>query len=494
AFYLPCYINPNLHTKINCQDSKIYEELFFGKIYEELYQNRRKEQDMKVPQKPKIIFIPYPAQGHVTPILHLASAFLSRGFSPVVMTPESIHRRISTTNEDLGITFLALSDGQERPDALPSDFFSIERSMENIMPSQLERFLLDEDAGVACVVVDLLASWAIRVADRCGVPAAGFWPVMLAAYRMIESIPELVRTGIVSRKGCPRQPERPLLLPEQPLLYAGDLLWLIGTPTAQKRRFKFWQRTLERVKSLRWILVNSFKDEYEREFIIKDNNNPNPKILYVGPSHNQAATSDKTLTKNPSFWEEDRSCLGWLQEQKPNSVIYISFGSWVSPIGESKIRTLALALEASGRPFIWALNRVWQEGLPPGFVHRVKNQGRIVPWAPQIEVLKNDSVGCYLTHCGWNSTMEAVASCRRLVCYPVAGDQFVNSRYIVDVWKIGVRISGFGEKEVEDGLRKVMEDEEMGERLKKLRDKAMGNEARLCLDNTFTIFKDDICG
>ncbi|KAF3578229.1 hypothetical protein DY000_02032546 [Brassica cretica] len=293
---------------------------------------------------------------------------------------------------------------------------------------------------------------------------------------------------------CPRQPERPLLLPEQPLLYAGDLLWLIGTPTAQKRRFKFWQRTLERVKSLRWILVNSFKDEYEREFIIKDNNNQNPKILYVGPSHNQAATSDKTLTKNPSFWEEDRSCLGWLQEQKPNSVIYISFGSWVSPIGESKIRTLALALEASGRPFIWALNRVWQEGLPPGFVHRVKNQGRIVPWAPQIEVLKNDSVGCYLTHCGWNSTMEAVASCRRLVCYPVAGDQFVNSRYIVDVWKIGVRISGFGEKEVEDGLRKVMEDEEMGERLKKLRDKAMGNEARLCLDNTFTIFKDDICG
>ena len=156
---------------------------------------------MKETQKPKIIFIPYPAQGHVTPMLHLASAFLSRGFSPVVMTPESIHRRISTTNDDLGITFLAISDGQERPDAPPSDFFSIERSMENIMPSQLERILLQEDVGVACVVVDLLASWAIRVADRCGVPVAGFWPVMFAAYRMIEAIPELVRTGIVSRKG-----------------------------------------------------------------------------------------------------------------------------------------------------------------------------------------------------------------------------------------------------------------------------------------------------
>ncbi|ESQ47646.1 hypothetical protein EUTSA_v10020711mg [Eutrema salsugineum] len=453
---------------------------------------------MRVTQKPKIIFIPYPAQGHVTPMLHLASAsFLSRGFSPVVMTPESIHRRISTSNQDLGITFLALSDGQERPDAPPSDFFSIEKSMENIMPSQLERLLLEEDVAVACVVVDLLASWAIRVADRCGVSVAGFWPAMFAAYRMIEAIPELVRTGVVSQKGCPRQPEKPLVLPQQPLLSAGDLLWLIGTPAAQQGRFKFWQRTLERAKSLRWILVNSFKDEYEdkffKEFNKENNGRLNPQILYVGPLHNQAAANNIILTKNPSFWEEDRSCLGWLQEQKPNSVIYISFGSWVSPIGELNIRTLALALEASGRPFLWALNRVWQEGLPQGFVHRVtivKNQGRIVPWSPQIEVLKNDSVGCYVTHCGWNSTMEAVASCRRLVCYPVAGDQFVNCKYIVDVWKIGVRMSGFGEKEVEDGLRKVMEDKEMGERLKKLKDRAMGNyEARLCLDS---LFKDEI--
>ncbi|VVA98775.1 unnamed protein product [Arabis nemorensis] len=453
---------------------------------------------MKVTQKPKIICIPYPAQGHVTPMLQLALGFVSRGFCPVVMTPESIHRRISTTNEDLGITFLALSDGQERSDAPPSDFFSIENSMENIMPSQLERLLLEEDVGVACVVADLLASWAIRVADRCGVPVAGFWAVMFAAYRVIEAIPELVRTDIVSRKGCPRQPEKPLVLPEQPLLSAGDLPWLIGTPAAQKGRFKFWQRSLERIKSLRWILANSFKEEYNDEFsedFNKENNGRNAQIFYVGPLHNQAATSNMTLTKNPSFWKEDRSCLDWLQDQKPNSVIYISFGSWVPPIGDSKIGTLALALEASGRPFLWTLNRVWQEGLPPGFVHRVtiaKNQGKIVSWAPQVEVLNNDSVSCYVTHCGWNSIMEAVASSRRLVCYPVAGDQFVNCKYVVDVWKIGVRMSGFGEKEVEDGLRKVMEDKEMGERLKKLRDRAMGSEARLCLERNFTLFKDVI--
>lgn len=68
----------------------------------------------------------------------------------------------------------------------------------------------------------------------------------------------------------------------------------------------------------------------------------------------------------------------------------------------------------------------------------------------------------------------------------------MNCKYIVDVWKIGVRMSGFGEREVGDGLRKVMEDEEIGERLKKLRDKAMGNEARLYSDKMFTLFKDEI--
>lgn len=85
-----------------------------------------------------------------------------------------------------------------------------------------------------------------------------------------------------------------------------------------------------------------------------------------------------------------------------------------------------------------------------------------------------------------------MASSRRLLCYPVAGDQFVNCKYIVDVWKIGVRMSGFGDKEVEDGLRKVMEDKEMGERLNKLKDRTMGNETRLCLERNFTLFKDEI--
>ncbi|XP_010532515.1 PREDICTED: UDP-glycosyltransferase 82A1 [Tarenaya hassleriana] len=440
---------------------------------------------MKMIEKPKVIFIPYPAQGHVTPMLHLASAFLSRGFSPVVLTPEPIHRRISSANLGREIDFIPLSNGPDCPDASPGDFFSVENAMENVMPSQLEGILLRAGARVGCVVVDLLASWAIRVAGRCGVPAAGFWPAMLASYRVINAIPELVRTGVISRSGRPRQPESQIFLPEQPVLTAGELPWLIGTPEAQKGRFEFWERTLERSKTLRWILVNSFKSEYDHHLIgqntsykrrNEEDKENGPRIIHVGPLNKIHA--DTTLTKNPSFWEEDRTCLDWLKQQKPNSVIYVSFGSWVSPIGESKIKSLALALESSGKPFLWALKPAWQESLPKGFMKRVttrvKNQGKIVNWAPQREILKNDIVGCYLTHCGWNSTMEAVECSRKMLCYPVAGDQFVNCGYIVDVWRVGDRVLGFGEKEVEEGVTRVMEDDEMGERLKKLREKVMG--------------------
>lgn len=157
---------------------------------------------MKCTKKPKIILVPYPAQGHVTPMLKLASAFHSRGFDTIMVTPEYIHHqivsRIGSKDQTLSIP---IPDGLDM--ATPRDFFAIEMAMENNMPVHLEAMVrkLDEDGGVVCMVVDLLASWAIEVANRCRIPAAGFWPAMLATYRLIAAIPELVRTGLISDAG-----------------------------------------------------------------------------------------------------------------------------------------------------------------------------------------------------------------------------------------------------------------------------------------------------
>lgn len=287
--------------------------------------------------------------------------------------------------------------------------------------------------------------------------------------------------------GNPQCPGPICLLPNQPELCTGDLPWLIGTPAARKSRFKFWTRTLSRSRNLQWLLVNSFPEESPED---KPHKNPSisknePFVFQVGP------LSKLATIKNPSFWQEDMSSLQWLDDQKPKSVVYISFGSWVSPIGEAKVNSLALALEAMRQPFIWVLGPAWREGLPEGYLERVTKLGKVVSWAPQMEVLQHKAVGCYLTHCGWNSTMEAIQSKKRLLCYPVAGDQFVNCAYIVEKWKVGVKMNGFTQKDVEEGISKLMNDNEMNMRLMKLYERTMGEEANLrAMANLATFFDD----
>ncbi|KAM4071435.1 hypothetical protein ACB094_11G062100 [Castanea mollissima] len=448
--------------------------------------------NMKGTKKAKMILVPYPAQGHVTPMLKLASAFYNRGiFDTILITPEFIHHQIASSMEPKDqILCMPIPDGLDKD--TPRDFFAIEMAMEKNMPVHLEAMVhkLVEDGEVVCVVVDLLASWAVEVANRCRVPVAGFWPVMFAAYQMIAAIPDMVRTGLVSDTGIPQHLGRICFLPNQPMLSTEDLPWLIGTLPARKARFKFWTRTLDRSRTLRWLLVNSLPDEYidgKHTQSVKSSQD-HPRVFPIGP------LSNHVMSKNPSFWEEDKSCLDWLDKQKSSSVIYISFGSWVSPIGEGKVENLALALEASGRPFLWVLGSTWREGLPIGYLERVaiKFQGKVVSWAPQMEVLRHKAVGCYLTHCGWNSTMEAIQCQKRLLCYPVAGDQFINNKYIVEVWKIGLQLNGFGRKDVEEGLRRVMEDTEMQNRLKRLHERTMGDEAKSRVMSNLTAFIHDL--
>lgn len=161
-------------------------------------------------KKPRIILVPYPAQGHVSPMQKLATAFLSHGFEPVIVVPQYIHRQIlvHVDCKDDGIKWVAVPDGLEE-DTAP-DFFGIESAMENSMQPHLEDLLHrhaeeeDGDEVLVCLVVDLLASWAIKVAQRRGIPAAGFWPAMLATYRLVGAIPDMVQRGLISDTGLLR--------------------------------------------------------------------------------------------------------------------------------------------------------------------------------------------------------------------------------------------------------------------------------------------------
>jgi hypothetical protein len=148
-----------------------------------------------------VVLVPFPAQGHVTPMLHLARALAARGVASTVAVPDFVHRRMGSCADvaAAGVGLASIPSGIFDDGGEPPGFASIAHAMEHHMPAHLERMLTRGHA--ACVVVDVLASWAIPVASRCGVPAVGFWPAMLASFRVVAAIPELLRRRFISDSG-----------------------------------------------------------------------------------------------------------------------------------------------------------------------------------------------------------------------------------------------------------------------------------------------------
>lgn len=129
-------------------------------------------------------------------------------------------------------------------------------------------------------------------------------------------------------------------------------------------------------------------------------------------------------------------CFTWLDSQPVNSVLYVSLGSFLS-VSASQLDEIALGLAASEVRFLWTL----REQSP-----RVRElvgdttRGMILPWCNQLKVLCHPSVGGFLTHCGMNSTLEAVFAGVPMLTLPLFFDQPIDSRLIVEEWKVGLEL------------------------------------------------------
>ncbi|KAK1428157.1 hypothetical protein QVD17_16985 [Tagetes erecta] len=180
--------------------------------------------------------------------------------------------------------------------------------------------------------------------------------------------------------------------------------------------------------------------------------------------------------------------LEWLDKQAQDSVIYVAFGSKTS-FSNEQIRELAIGLENSGQKFIWVLRDadkgdIFKGGgrnieLPKGFEERVEGKGLVVKeWAPQLEVLAHSATGGFMSHCGWNSSMESITMGVPIAAWPMHSDQPRNAILITDVLKIGVNVGDWGRggevvtsSVIEETIRKLMNSDEgndMRKRAKKL--------------------------
>ncbi|KAJ0809088.1 putative trans-zeatin O-beta-D-glucosyltransferase [Helianthus annuus] len=162
------------------------------------------------------------------------------------------------------------------------------------------------------------------------------------------------------------------------------------------------------------------------------------------------------------------------------------------------IQELAIGLEKSGQKFIWVLRDADKgdifkgEGrnieLPKGFEERVEGQGLVVrEWAPQLEILAHNATGGFMSHCGWNSSMEGITMGVPFAAWPMHSDQPRNAMLITDVLKIGVNVGDWGcdgevvtSSVIEKAIRILMDSEE-GKEIRKRANK-LGEDVRQSLE------------
>jgi UDP-glucosyl transferase 73C len=221
-------------------------------------------------------------------------------------------------------------------------------------------------------------------------------------------------------------------------------------PEAMKQDSKAWKEAIDQFKeselSAQGILVNTF-EELEKNYV-RGYEKVAKKVWCIGPlSLHDKLTFDKFGKDDKGLIDDSESeYLKFLISNKASSVIYVCFGS-LSFIPASQLKELALGLEASNHPFIWVIGKndcsveleKWLK--EENFEERNKGRGVIIKgWAPQIEILSHPSTGGFLSHCGWNSTMEAISCGVPMITWPMFAEQFFNEKLIVQVLKIGVRI------------------------------------------------------
>ncbi|KAJ0093006.1 hypothetical protein Patl1_26893 [Pistacia atlantica] len=390
-----------------------------------------------------ILTIPFPAQGHINPMLQLSKRLASKGLKVTLVTAESNPISIQGENLTSSIKIESIPDGFSVDAGVNVRNFDeyIER-FKVVFPQNLAKLIKKHEVSgypVKFIVYDSVIPWMLDVVRGFGLDGAPFftqaWAVNAIYYHFHQGTLKVPSEGgsLVS-------------LPSMPPLGINDLPSFIcdktGAYPSLLNVILNWMATRFPIKTIGPVIPSIYLD----------------KRL---PNDNDYGLS--------LFKPKSETCKTWLDSKEINSVIYVSFGS-LSALGEEQMEELAYGLKRSNNFFLWVVRESETEKLPKNFYEETSKKGLVVSWSPQLEVLAHKSVGCFMTHCGWNSTLEALSLGVPMVAMPQWTDQTTNAKYVEDVWQVGVRVR-VNEKgivtreEIEICIKEVME----GERSKNIR-------------------------
>ncbi|KAK9218394.1 hypothetical protein WN943_007031 [Citrus x changshan-huyou] len=413
--------------------------------------------------RPHVLVLPIPAQGHVIPILEFSQCLAKHGFRVTFVNTDYDHKRIVESLEgknDLGeqIRLVSIPDGME-PWEDRNDFGKLFEKVLQVMPGKLEELIEDinsrEDEKLDCFIADGYMAWSMEVAKKMNVRGALFWPSSAASVALLFHIPKLIDDGIIDSNGTPMSKQMFRIAPNMPEMNSGDCFWTnIGDLNTQKIIFDLLDRNMRAMIALNFQLCHSTYELEPEAFTVV------PELLPIGP----LLASNRLGNSAGYFWRKDSKLLAILDQVQ--------------------FQELALGLELCNRPFLWVvrpdITTDANDRYPEGFQERVAARGQMIGWAPQQKALNHPSIACFLSHCGWNSTLEGVSNGIPFLCWPYFAEQFLNEKYICDSWKVGLRFdkkeSGIiTREEIKNRVDQVLGDRDFKARALGLKEKAMSS-------------------
>ncbi|KAH0464420.1 hypothetical protein IEQ34_007206 [Dendrobium chrysotoxum] len=160
----------------------------------------------------------------------------------------------------------------------------------------------------------------------------------------------------------------------------------------------------------------------------------------VGPISQCNKEVTNKSTRGGEYRAFVNKCLKWIDKRPTGSVVYMCFGSG-SLFSMEQLREIALGIEESRLPFVWVVRNECDDWIPKGYRERIKEVGMVIRgWALQLVILNHDAIGGFVTHCGWNSSLEGISAGLPMVTWPLYADQFYNEKHLIDILKVGIMV------------------------------------------------------
>nr|AFJ52994.1 UDP-glycosyltransferase 1 [Linum usitatissimum] len=436
-------------------------------------------------------------------MLKLAKLLHQKGFHVTSVNTEFNHRRLLRSRGSAAFHHSSSHFRFETiPDGLPPSDEDATQDVPSICESTRKTCLgpfrrlvsklndsVSEVPPVTCIVSDCILGFTVQVAKELGIPNVMFWTASACGFLGFLNYCKLLEKGIFPLKDASMITNGYLdttidWIPGMegiPLKYMPTFL---RTTDPNDVMFNFAMGQVENSRNASAIVLNTY-DKLEEDVLRALSRTLAPPIYTLGPLDLMTLRENDLDSLGSNLWKEESGCLEWLDQKEPNSVVYVNFGS-ITVMTPHQLVEFAWGLAKSKKTFLWVIRPDLVQGasaiLPGEFSDEVKERGLLVSWCPQDRVLKHPSIGGFLTHCGWNSTLESLTSGVPMICWPFFAEQQTNCWFVCNKWRVGVEIDSDVKRDEIDELVKELIDGVKGKEMKEtaMEWKRLAEEAAQC--------------